>query len=185
MRYAATMKTAALRLSLVAASVTALLVAEASARAPSRLEAPQTALIRVAASDDANTIKAGDLTIAALWTRATPRGAKVAGGYLKISNAGTAPDRLFGGTAMLAGRIEVHEMSMSDGIMRMRPVKNGLEIKPGESVELSPGGYHLMLMDLKQQLREGDTLSATLRFEKAGTVEVNFRVGSIGEGAGH
>lgn len=129
-------------------------------------------------------VKAGSLTITAPWTRATPRGAKVAGGYLKITNTGNAPDRLLGGTATIAGRIEVHEMSVSDGIMRMRPLTSGLEIKPGASVELAPGGYHLMLMDLKQQLREGETVTATLRFEKAGTVELTFRVGSIGEGAG-
>lgn len=129
-------------------------------------------------------VKAGSLTITAPWTRATPRGARVAGGYLKIANTGSAPDRLIGGTATFAGRIEVHEMSMSDGIMRMRPLTAGLEIRPGASVELAPGGYHLMLMDLKQQLREGETVAATLRFEKAGAVEVTFRVGGVGEGAG-
>jgi copper(I)-binding protein len=171
-------------LSFIAASVAASLAADASAR-PSMLEAPRATLIRVAASDATNVAKVGDLTVTGPWTRATPRGAKVAGGYMKITNAGNAPDRLLGGTGALVGRVEVHEMSITDGIMRMRPLMNGLEIKPGESVELSPGGYHLMLMDLKQQLREGDTLSATLRFEKAGTVEVNFRVGGIGEGASH
>lgn len=129
-------------------------------------------------------IKIGDLTVTAPWARATPRGAKVGGGYLKITNNGAAPDRLLGGTASVAGRIEVHEMSMTDGVMRMRPLTGGLEIKPGASVDLAPGGYHLMLMDLKQQLREGETLAATLRFEKAGTVEVTFRIGGIGEGAG-
>lgn len=132
----------------------------------------------------AQDVKLGDLTISAPWTRATPGGAKVAGGYLKVTNAGSAPDRLIGGSTDVAGRIEVHEMSITDGVMRMRQLGGGLEIKPGASVELTPGGYHLMFVDLKRRLSQGETVAATLRFEKAGTVDVTFRVGSIGEGAG-
>lgn len=138
----------------------------------------------VGAQHAAPTYKAGSLTIDAPWTRATPGSAKVAGGYLRITNAGPAPDRLVGGSSSIAGRIEIHEMSLSDGIMRMRPLAAGLEIKPGASAELKPGGYHVMFMDLKQRLKEGESFKATLQFEKAGTVEVTFRVGSVGEGAG-
>ena len=71
-------------------------------------------------------------------------------------------------------------MSMSDGVMKMRPLPNGLEIRPGETVELKSGGYHLMFMDLKQPLKPGDTFKATLQFEKAGPLEVNFSVRALG-----
>lgn len=124
-------------------------------------------------------IKAGDLVIEAPWTRATPGGAKVGGGYVKITNKGSAPDRLIGGSLPLAGSVEVHEMSMANNVMQMRRI-DGLEIKPGQSVELKPGGYHLMFMELKDALTAGQTLKGTLVFEKAGTVQVEFLVAPIG-----
>ena len=126
------------------------------------------------------TFKLGDLTVTSPWTRATPGGAKIAGGYLKITNNGTAADRFVGAKSDTADRVEIHEMSMSDGVMKMRPLPNGLEIKPGETVELKSGGYHLMFMDLKQPLKQGDTLKATLQFEKAGTLDVDFDVRGLG-----
>ena len=125
-------------------------------------------------------IKAGALTIEAPWTRATPAGAKVGGGYMKITNTGTEPDRLVGGSLPQAGRFEVHEMAVANGVMQMRVLSNGLEIKPGQSVELKPGGFHLMFMDLKEPLRQGAPLKGTLVFEKAGTVVVEFHVAPIG-----
>ncbi|MBR1220110.1 DUF1775 domain-containing protein [Bradyrhizobium sp. U87765 SZCCT0131] len=128
--------------------------------------------------------KAGDLTITAPWTRATPGGAKIGGGYLKITNNGKSVDRFVGGSAPFAGRVEIHEMSMTDGVMKMRPLPNGLEIKPGETVELKPGGFHVMFMDLKQPFKQGDSLKTTLEFEKAGKVDVNFSVNGVGAGAG-
>jgi uncharacterized protein YcnI len=131
------------------------------------------------------TYKAGDLVITAPWVRATPRGAPVAGGYLTITNNGREPDRLVGGSFAAAGRFEVHEMSMEGGVMRMRPVADGLEIKPGQTVELKPGGLHLMFMGLKEQLKAGDTVKGTLEFAKAGKVEVVYPVRSMGAGGGH
>jgi copper(I)-binding protein len=126
------------------------------------------------------TFKLGDLTVTSPWTRATPGGAKIAGGYLKITNNGTSADRFVGVKSDTSDRVEIHEMSMSDGVMKMRPLPNGLEIKPGETVELKSGGYHLMFMDLKQSLKPGDTFKATLQFEKAGPLEVNFNVNALG-----
>lgn len=123
--------------------------------------------------------KVGDLVIEAPWTRATPGGAKVAGGYLKITNKGTAPDRLVGGSLPVAGAVEVHEMSMANNVMNMRRV-DALEIKPGASVELKPGGFHLMFMDLKEGLKAGQTLKGTLVFEKAGSVEIEYLVAPLG-----
>lgn len=122
----------------------------------------------------------GTLKISAPWARATPKGASVGGGYMTITNTGTAPERLIGGAAGISSRFEVHEMSMDNGVMRMRELAQGLEIKPGEKVELKPGGYHVMFMDLKQQLMPGQSFKATLQFEKAGKVEVSFAVQGIG-----
>jgi periplasmic copper chaperone A len=125
-------------------------------------------------------IKAGDLVITQAWSRATPGGAKVGGGYLTIENKGTAPDRLIGGSADIAAKVQVHEMSMNNGVMTMRPVDGGLVIEPGKTVKLSPGGFHLMLLDLKGSLKQGDKLPITLEFEKAGKVSIVFDVESIG-----
>ncbi|MEA2821396.1 MAG: periplasmic copper chaperone [Bradyrhizobium sp.] len=126
------------------------------------------------------TFKLGDLTVTSPWTRATPGGAKIAGGYLKITNNGTVPDRFVGAKSAEADHVEIHEMSMNDGVMKMRPLPDGLELKPGETVELKSGGYHLMFMDIKQPLKAGDTFKATLQFERAGPLEVSFNVNALG-----
>jgi copper(I)-binding protein len=128
----------------------------------------------------ADEVKAGDLVISHAWTRATPNGAKIGGGYLTIENKGSAPDRLIGVSADVAGTVQVHEMSMVGGVMKMRPVEKGLTIDPGKTVKLAPGGYHLMMMDLKSQLKQGDKVPVTLEFEKAGKVTVSLDVAGIG-----
>jgi copper(I)-binding protein len=128
----------------------------------------------------AHDYKAAAITIDHPWTRATPRGASVATGYFTLVNTGTTPDRLIGATADAAGRVELHEMSMTDGVMRMRPVKDGIELKPGQTVEFKPSSFHLMMLDLKQQLQQGQRVKGTLTFEKAGTVDVEFAVEGIG-----
>jgi copper(I)-binding protein len=128
--------------------------------------------------------KAGPIRIDAPWMRATPTGAQVAGGYMKIKNTGKAADRLIGGSAAVAGKFEVHEMSVVDNVMKMRELPNGLEVKPGKSVELKPGSYHVMLMELKQPLKEGDKVKGTLVFEKAGTVNVEYTVRGMGSKGG-
>ena len=135
----------------------------------------------VAHAEDATSYKVGALQITQPWSRATPKGAEVAGAYFKITNTGTTPDRLVGGSSPVAGRFEIHEMSMDNGVMKMRPVPNGLEIKPGESVELKPGAYHVMMLDLKQPLNKGDHVKATLKFEKAGPVDIEYNVVGVGE----
>lgn len=134
----------------------------------------------VAAPAQAEDVKAGDLVISQGWSRATPKGAKIGGGYLTIENKGTAPDRLVSVSADIAGKTEVHEMTMKNNVMTMRPVENGLTIEPGKTVKLAPGGYHLMMFDLKSPLKQGDTLPITLTFEKAGKVNVSLAVEGIG-----
>lgn len=128
----------------------------------------------------AQEIKAGDLVISQAWSRATPGGAKVAGGYLTIENKGSTPDRLIGGSADVAGKFEIHEMAVSNGVMTMRPLEKGLAIDPGKTVKLAPGGYHLMLMDLKSPLKQGDQVPVTLEFAKAGKVKLSFDVQGVG-----
>ncbi|HEU0159179.1 MAG TPA: copper chaperone PCu(A)C [Hyphomicrobiaceae bacterium] len=128
--------------------------------------------------------KVGDLTIQAPWARATPAGAKVGGAYLKITNAGAQADRLVGGSLAGAREVEVHEMSMSNNVMKMRHLKDGLEIKPGQTVELKPGSYHLMLTGLSEALKQGQKLKGSLTFEKAGSVEIEYIVAPIGATSG-
>ena len=128
----------------------------------------------------AEEVKAGDLVITQAWSRATPGGAKVGGGYLTIENKGSAPDRLIGGSAAVADKIEVHEMAINDGVMTMRQLDKGLVIEAGKTVKLAPGGYHLMLLNLKSPLKQGDKLPVTLEFEKAGKVSLSLDVQGIG-----
>jgi copper(I)-binding protein len=128
----------------------------------------------------ADEVKAGDLVITQAWSRATPGGAKIGGGYLTIENKGSAPDRLIGGSADIAGKVEVHEMAMNNGVMTMRPLDKGLTIEPGKTAKLAPGGYHLMMFDLKRPLKQGDKLPVTLEFEKAGKVKLSLDVQGIG-----
>jgi len=122
----------------------------------------------------------GTIQIGNPWTRATPKGSTVAGAYMTITNKGSAPDRLVGGSSSVADRFEVHSMVMDGGVAKMRPVDGGLEIKPGETVELKPGGFHVMLTGLKQPLHKGQKVKATLEFEKAGKVEVEYTVEALG-----
>jgi periplasmic copper chaperone A len=128
----------------------------------------------------AHDYKLGTLEIKHPWARATPKGAPVGGGYLTIVNTGTTPDRLIGGSVAVAAKFEIHEMTMDHGVMKMRPLAKGLEIKPGATVELKPGSYHLMFMGLKAPLKQGDRVKGTLVFEKAGKLDVDFVVQSIG-----
>lgn len=134
----------------------------------------------IAAPVHADEIRAGDLVITQAWSRATPGGAKLGSGYLTIENKGTAPDRLIGGSSELAARIQIHEMTMNNGIMTMRPLEAGLAIEPGKTIKLAPGGYHLMLFDLKRPLKQGDRVPITLEFEKAGKVSIVLDVQGIG-----
>ena len=133
----------------------------------------------------AHEFKQGDLTIGHPWSRATLPGAKVAAGYLTVKNAGSTPDRLISVTADIAGKGEIHEMTVKDGVMNMRPLADGLEIPAGGEVKLEPGSYHLMFMGLKEPAVEGVKFPGTLTFEKAGTVKIEFAVDKAGGEADH
>lgn len=138
------------------------------------------ALASCAAPAIAADVKAGELVISQAWSRATPGGAKVAGGYLTIENKGAVADRLVGVSADIAGKSEIHEMSMDNGVMKMRPLDNGLTIDSGKTVKLVPGGNHLMLQELKGPFKQGDKVPVTLQFEKAGKVAVSLDVQGVG-----
>jgi periplasmic copper chaperone A len=131
-----------------------------------------------AVPSQAQPVKAGDLVIDHAWSRATSGDVGV--GYLTIENNGATPDKLTGAATPAAAKAELHEMSMDNGVMKMRPINGGLPIPPGLSVTLAPGGLHLMLMGLKSPLKEGDKVPLTLQFEKAGKVEVTLDVQSVG-----
>lgn len=146
----------------------------------SRLAYAAVAALALSGAAVAQNYTAGPLKIEQPWTRATPAGAKVAGGYVAVTNTGAAPDRLIGGSSEIAGKVEIHEMAMNNGVMTMRGLPDGLELKPGAKLELKPGGYHIMFMDLKRQLKEGEKVKGTLTFEKAGRVPVEFSVQSVG-----
>lgn len=146
----------------------------------SRLAYTAVAALALSGAAGAQNYTAGPLKIEQPWTRATPAGAKVAGGYVAVTNTGSAPDRLLGGSSEIAGKVEIHEMAMNNGVMTMRGLPDGVELKPGAKVEMKPGGYHIMFMDLKRQLKEGEKVKGTLTFEKAGPVPVEFSVQSVG-----
>jgi copper(I)-binding protein len=127
----------------------------------------------------------GEIELDQPWSRATAPGAPTGAGYVVIDNDGAA-DRLVSATAEIAGRTEIHEMSMNAGVMTMRALPDGLEIPADGEVKLEPGSYHLMFFDLKQPIKRGVPFKGTLTFEKAGTVAVEFAVEAAGaKGSDH
>ncbi|MBN8940147.1 MAG: DUF1775 domain-containing protein [Rhizobiales bacterium] len=155
----------------------------ANLRAPAPALRILAAAATPAAAQAAPVFERAGLRIEAPWSRATPGAVRVGAGYLRVTNTGTTPDRLLGGSTSISDRLEVHEMSTANGVMSMRKLQDGLIIEPGKTVELRPGGFHMMFIGLHRALAEGETFKATLTFEKAGTVEVEFRVGGIGAAA--
>lgn len=128
------------------------------------------------AAVSAEDYKLGALEIDQPYARATPPNAPVSGGYLTIRNTGAEADRLIGGEATFADRVEIHEMKMDGEVMKMRQLADGLEIPAGGEVVLMPGGYHVMFIGIDSQFKDGETRKVTLTFEKAGTIELDFQV---------
>jgi periplasmic copper chaperone A len=134
----------------------------------------------VAAQPMPGAFRAGAIVVEAPWSREAPGSMKRTAGYMSITNTGSKPDRLVGGTAAATGRFEVHHSVTSGGVTRMQAVEGGLEIKPGETVELKPGGIHAMLVDLPKGPKAGETIKGTLQFENAGALEIEYQVGGLG-----
>lgn len=126
--------------------------------------------------------KLGDLEIDHPFSKAMIPGAKVAGGYMKITNNGAVADRLISVSTSIARMIQLHEMKVENDIMTMKEIPGGIEIPAGQTVELAPGGLHVMFMDVTTPTREGDKIKAVLSFEKAGQIEVEFKVGPANPG---
>jgi periplasmic copper chaperone A len=140
-------------------------------------------LATVALAAQARDYKLGTLEIVNPWTRATPASAPSGGGFLVITNTGKTADRLIAVKSQTSGKVEIHEMKMDGNVMRMRELEKGLEIPPGGTVELKPGGYHIMFMGLKAPFEKDTRVPATLVFEKAGSIDVELSVVPLGAGA--
>jgi copper(I)-binding protein len=134
----------------------------------------------VAGSASAHDYRVGSLHIDHPWSVATPKGAQVGVGYMKITNEGIQADRLIGITSPGARKAAIHDMVHEGDVMRMRQLDNGVEIKPGETVEFAPQGKHVMFEELAAPLAKGDRLKSTLDFEKAGSIDVEFAVAPLG-----
>ncbi len=125
----------------------------------------------------------GSIHISQPWARATPKGATSAAAYMTLTNSGKTPDRVSCMSSDASAECQIHSMTMDNGVMVMRPVEGGLEIKPGETVTLKPGSFHMMLLNLKHPLEQGNSLHATLKFDSAGTVQVDYPIAAIGAAA--
>lgn len=122
----------------------------------------------------------GKLAIGHPWTRETAASQKVGAGFLAITNSGKKADRLISATAAGMKEVQLHTVSMDNGVMRMRQLKNGIPVPAGETVTFKPGGYHLMFMGLTQPFKKGGKIPVTLRFQQAGNVKVQFAVQPVG-----
>ncbi len=138
------------------------------------------ALVALGGYATAQQYQLGPIRIEQPWTRATPKGATIAAGYMKITNTGSNSDRVVGGSATFASGLELHEMATDGGVMKMRKLGGGVEIKPGETVEFKPGSYHVMFTGLARPLAKGERVKASLTFEKAGTIELEYPVQPVG-----
>ncbi|MFD1695169.1 copper chaperone PCu(A)C [Roseibium aestuarii] len=128
----------------------------------------------------AEPVQQGSLVLDHAWTRATPPAARAGGGFVEITNSGSEADRLVSAASPAANRVELHEMSMKDGVMVMRQKTDGIELPAGETVALAPGGLHIMFMELTGPFKQGETVPVTLTFEKAGAVTFDLSVEKIG-----
>jgi copper(I)-binding protein len=128
----------------------------------------------------AHDYKIGSIEIVQPWSRATPSTAPSAGGFLTLINKGDVPDRLIAIASPAAKQTEIHEMKMDGAVMRMRELENGVVLPPGQTIELKPGGYHVMFMGLKAPFVKDQKVPATLVFEKAGRIDVEFQVDALG-----
>ena len=127
--------------------------------------------------------KVGSIEISTPWSRTTPKGAQTGVGYMSIKNNGTTPDRLIGGSIEVADHFQLHSMAIENGIAKMRELSD-IEIKPGQTIEFKPSGSHVMFVNLKRPLSKGEHVSGTLVFERAGKVNVEYSVESIGAQTG-
>lgn len=142
---------------------------------------PAIAVLLLAGPASAHSFKIGALEIGHPWARETPPSAKTGAGYLTVKNTGPDADKLIGVETAGAEKVEIHESINENGVAKMREV-TAVEIPAGGEAALQPGGYHLMLINLKEGLAEGMRIPGTLTFEKAGKIDVEFAVEGMGYG---
>ncbi|QWD48180.1 copper chaperone PCu(A)C [Polynucleobacter paneuropaeus] len=133
------------------------------------------------AQNVSKTVTTNAIKIEDAYTRATVPGQQVAGAFMKIENGGTAADQLVSASSPAAGEVQLHQMSMEGNVMKMGQVKD-IVVPANGSVDLKPGGYHIMLMNIKAPLKAGETVPVKLKFAKAGEVEVKLPVNAVGSG---
>jgi len=138
------------------------------------------ALMAFAASIQAQDAKVGSIKIENAYVRATAPGQPAAGAFMKIDNSGAA-DQLLSASSPAAGEVQLHQMLMEGNVMKMGQVKD-IAVPANGSVDLKPGGYHIMLMNIKAPLKAGETVPVKLKFAKAGEVEVKLPVNAVGSG---
>ena len=140
--------------------------------AKASISTPAVDTITTASMVMAEPVLAGDLTVEGYWVKAMLPGQPVAGGFLKLTNKGTTDDKLISASSPKSARMELHEMAMKGDVMEMREIAGGIAIPAGGTVELAPGGLHVMFFDVAEAFKDGDMVPVTLTFEKAGTVEL-------------
>lgn len=118
----------------------------------------------------------GTLYIGHPWSRAMPAMMSSGAVYLKLDNRGTSADRLLAVSTPRAASAELHQHNHDNGVMRMRAVPSGIELPPGRSIALAPGGLHIMLMGLTAPLKAGERFPLTLRFARAGKIEIEVKI---------
>ncbi len=133
-----------------------------------------------AGSAAAANYKVGSLQITRTWARATPKGADTGAAYMTVTNTGKTVERLSCVSSDASAGCQIHQMMDDNGVMKMRPVPGGLPIKPGQTVTLDPGGYHLMLVNLKKPLQQGRSVEVTLKTNDGATALVEFPIAAIG-----
>jgi periplasmic copper chaperone A len=124
--------------------------------------------------------QANNVSITRPWARATPGGAITGAAYMTITNSSERDDRLVSASSAIADKVQVHRMSIANGVMTMREVAGGLVIPAHGSVTLSPGGYHMMIIGLKHGLKKGDTVRVALKFQNGDAVDADVPVLPIG-----
>ena len=129
--------------------------------------------------------KLGTIAIDHPWARPTAEGTQTGAAYLFLTNKGTAPDKLVSTSSPVAGKTQIHQTTDEGGVMKMHEVAGGIELAPGATVALKPGGYHIMLIDLKQKLDEGRHIPLTLTFANAGSIDVEVDVEKKSGEQGH
>jgi len=137
------------------------------------------ASILLSGSALAHSYQQGDIRIGHIWARATPPGATAAAIYVPLLNNGKETDSLIGALSELASKIEIHQDTNDNGIMKMQKL-DSVVLEPNKPVSLRPNGIHLMVFGLKQQLKEGGMFPLTLQFEKAGSIKVEAMIEGVG-----